>query len=186
MSPRLACVATLVALAGCAGSQSSVVSAGERPVRVGTAGGTYEARVNDVVRAAEMEVGAPPARVWAVLPGVFGELGLAYNGIDDKARQLELRAVRVRGRLGKTRVSQYLTCGTSLATGGNNADMYDVTLNVVSRVGPGADSTRAMVRTYVTATARPVAVSGSEVACGTTGQLEETIGKLAAVRAGGG
>jgi hypothetical protein len=176
----------VAALGGCGRTQGSVVSTGERPVRVNTTGGTFEARVNDVVRAAEAEVRASPARVWAVLPGVFGELGLAYNGIDDRTRQLELRAVRVRGRLGKARLSSYLSCGTSLGSGGSNADMYDIVLNVASKVTAGADTTTSRVSTVVTASARPVAVSGSEVTCSTTGNLEDAIGKLTMVRAGAG
>ena len=185
----LVATAVLVAVSSaCASSsrQSPVVAAGERPVRVGTTGGTFEARVNEVVRAEDAVVAAAPARLWAVLPGVFGELGLAYNGINDSGRQLELRAVRARGRLAKTRLSQYLSCGNSLASGGNNADSYDVSLNVVSRVLAGPDATTSTLQTHVTATARPVAVSGSEVACGSTGQLEDAIAKLATVRAAGG
>jgi len=122
-------------------------------------------------------LGAPISAAWQVLAEVYDELGIPVTESDPVAHQLGnagYRARRIEGR----RLSRYLECGFRI--GIPNADVFDVTLRVVTRLTPVADSTR--VFTTVDATGKPRGEAGSRVHCGSRGSLELRIVELLAER----
>ena len=122
-------------------------------------------------------LGAPLSAAWQVLAEVYDDLGIPVTESDPVAHQLGnagYRARRIEGR----RLSRYLECGFRI--GIPNADVFDVTLMVVTRLTPVADSTR--VFTTVDATGKPRGEAGSRVHCGSRGSLELRIVELLAER----
>lgn len=122
-------------------------------------------------------LGAPLSAAWQVLAEVYDDLGIPVTESDPVAHQLGnpgYRSRRIEGR----RLSRYLECGFRI--GIPNADTFDVTLMVVTRLTPVADSTR--VVTTVDATAKPRGEAGSRVQCGSRGSLELRIVELLAER----
>ncbi|HZF67198.1 MAG TPA: hypothetical protein VEZ47_04090 [Gemmatirosa sp.] len=149
-------------------------------------GGTYDMNVFRSVRGDQFEVPATADAVFRVLPSAFTNVGLEANTIVAAERQIALIGGVMRRRLGKERLSRYLTCGEG-ATGTPNADEYEVRLTVGARVLPvTADSARSALSTTVTATARPMGRSSPPIDCATTGALEvrlaEEVRRLAAAR----
>jgi hypothetical protein len=180
--------ATLAAvLAACAsGSQSRVPLADPNAGVITTTridGGGYgpsELRtLNTGVSTAEAPVGAAPAKVFSMLPGVYEALGVPVNTVMSDAGTFGARDARMPRRLGKTSLSQYVDCGAN-AAGAPNADTYAVVMTVLTRVTPATSGGGSLIATQVVANARPVTVAGHNVACSSTGRLEEEINRRVA------
>lgn len=151
--------------------------------RVEGAGGTAELRTyGSAVATTEAAVPAPSAKAFSSLPVVYEALGLPVNTVQSDAGTFGAREMRMPRRLGKASLSQYVDCGTN-PTGSPNADVYMVTMTVISRVTPAAGGSTSTVVTQLTATARPVAVSGNTVQCSSTGRLEQAINTRLAAEA---
>jgi hypothetical protein len=131
-------------------------------------------------RADSRVIKAPVDKVWAMLPSVFAELGLPVNLFVDKTHQIGARSARFRGRVGKTRLSQYVSCGADI-TGEDKANTYEVTLDVMSAIGPLAEGQTNLL-TMVTASGRPLATSGEAVRCTSTGAIERSLAQLVTLR----
>lgn len=182
VAPRLAAGAATAAIAACASGPSSRTSVVDQPgvvpitTRVEGAGATAEVRTfrNPTV-ATEAALPATPDKAFAVLPTVYEALGVTVNVVQSDARTFGALNARMPRRLGKVSVSQYVDCGIN-ATGSPNADVYAVTATVLSRVAPAAGGAAgSTVSTQVSATARPLTVSGGSVQCASTGRLEAAI-----------
>ena len=179
-SPTLSSSATTLAtllLAACAANTNvppEQVNVTPQTVRVESPnGGVLEARTTAEDRAAAVTIAVKPEVAWAKLPAVYEELALPVNLYVDQTKQIAAKSAHVRGRLGKTRLGQLITCGTDI-TGEEKANIYEVTLDVGTAVSAAPDG-KTHVLTMVTANARPMATSGDPVRCVTTGQLEKRI-----------
>jgi hypothetical protein len=174
-----AVVASLLPLlaAACASSGAAADVGGGRttPQTVSVVGGSGsdDANVFRSVRGDQREMPATADAVFGVLPSAFTNVGVEPNTMVGAERHVALVDGVVRRRLGKERLSRYLSCGVG-ATGAPNADEYEVRLTVSGRVAPAAgDAARSALTTTVTATARPLANNSSApVNCATTGALE--------------
>jgi hypothetical protein len=123
----------------------------------------------------ETAVAAPVAKAFEALPVAYEMLGVPVNVAVTDAGTFGAREMRMPRRLGKSPLSQYVSCGYN-ATGTPNADVYAVTMTVLSRVTPaggGADGSTLV--TQITASARPITTSGAPVQCSSTGRLEGAI-----------
>jgi hypothetical protein len=185
--PRTALAGVLAAglAAGCASGRAVTpaedVAVTPNTVRIETPGsGAMEARTVAEDRSVVTTVKTTPEVAWSKLPAVFNDLQLPVAGYIDASRQISAKNVRLRGHLGRLRMSQLLTCGTDM-TGDDKANTYEVSLDVVSSVRP-ADGGQAAITTMVTANARPMAVSGDPVRCVTTGSLEKRIATAVLVK----
>lgn len=114
-------------------------------------------------------------KAWSAYPTVFGELGIEPGLVDPTQHVFGNSGLKMRGTLGRQRLSRYLDCGST--AGMSNADTYDVVLRVISQVFP-ADAGLASVRTQVEATAHAGSVAGASVRCASTGALEERIAHM--------
>jgi hypothetical protein len=142
-------------------------------VRIETPTGAVEARTVAEDHAETRTINVKPQDAWAKLPAVYAELGLPVTAYIDQTKQLASKGTRVRGRLGKVRLSTLVTCGTDV-TGDDKANTYEVTIDVATVVAPNPNGQTDLM-TMVTANARPMAVSGEPVRCTTTGSLEKRI-----------
>jgi hypothetical protein len=113
-----------------------------------------------------------PDKAWSQFPTVFGELGIPTGLVDQQQHVFGNYGVKVRGSLGRQRLSKYLECGST--AGMSNADTYDVVIRVVSQVVP-ADAGLASLRTQVEGSAHSSGDTGPSVRCVSTGALEARI-----------
>jgi hypothetical protein len=183
-SLRLRCTSSLASVtallaAGCASTAAApqeTVSVTPNNVRIETPTGDVEAHTVAEDRSVTQTIKANPDVAWSKLPAVFTELQLPVSGYLGQSRQITAKGVRVRGHLGKLRMSQIVTCGSDI-TGDDKANTYEVTLDVAAAISP-ADGGQTNVNSMVTASARPMAVSGDAVRCVTTGSLERRIATM--------
>lgn len=114
---------------------------------------------------------AAPVDVWAVMPAVYQRLGVPVS--DTVPSLMELgnpgyRARRVEGR----RMGSYVDCGTTHS--GTLANLYEITLAVVSRVARAPEG-GTVLTTTLDAWGRQTATSGNPVHCSSKGELEARI-----------
>ncbi|MDQ2932379.1 MAG: hypothetical protein M3Y05_16380 [Gemmatimonadota bacterium] len=114
-------------------------------------------------------------KAWSEYPTVFGELGIEPNVIDSKQHVFGNAGVKVRGSLGRQRLSRYIDCGAT--AGMANADQYDIIVRVVSQVIP-ADAGLSTIRTQVEANGRASGESSTSARCVSTGALEARIARM--------
>jgi len=167
---------------GCATSSGAPADVAPERVTVVTAGlGAMDVRTT-ADAAGSYWADAPVDQVWAVLPQIYEELGVPLAVHDSDAKAIGNSSFRVR-RIGGTRLSQYLRCGTGV-TATPNADRYQVTISLTTRISEANEGGTA-IRTVVGATARPRDVGGSVVNCASTGRLENRISEMVAEAVGG-
>lgn len=178
----------LVTLAACA---SGGASSGTAPiegangaqrsiVRVdGGGASSYQTDLTHDDAAVQTELAAAPDRAYAALPAVYEQLGLPINTAVSDSRTIGVNGAHIR-RVGKERMSQFLTCGQD-AAGTPLADSYAITLTVMSRVTPSTTA-GSLLSTQVLGSAQPIGTSGGSVTCQSTGQLEARIAKAAVTR----
>ncbi len=179
---RMSLVATLLVLCACASSGTKATT--EAPdmrqsngfTRLETPNGgalIIDWQHEHTYEETKLLVGVDKA--WSQFPTVFGELGIQPGLVDQKQHVFGNAGFKVRGSLGRQRLSRYIDCGTT--AGMSNSDTYDVIIRIVSQVVP-ADAGLASLRTQVEASAHASALSGSNVRCVSTGQLEERVAHM--------
>ena len=186
---RVALLAVLAAAPACAsggGGADPVVASTPRTTTVSTssASGTSTMAVqshsdNDVIWSSTP---LPVDSVWKALPGIYDQLEIAVGTNDRASGQFGNRVVRASRRLGSTRLSTLLNCG-STAFGAPMADSYEIQMSVITFVAPDPSGMGSRVRTEVRASAtQPGTGSSGGVDCATTGVLEQNIARLLGVR----
>ena len=180
---RISLVAATMLLCACssasggktASSESPNLRATEQYTRIETPGGNIEIDWEHQHTYEETKLLVSVDKAWAAYPTVFGELGIATGIVDQQQHVFGNAGIKMRGSLGRQRLSKYLDCGTT--AGMTNADTYDVIIRVVSQVVP-ADAGLASLRTQVEASAHASGESGSSVRCVSTGALEARIAHM--------
>jgi hypothetical protein len=180
---RISLVAATMLLCACSSASSGKSASSESPdlrsseqlTRIETPGGniTIDWEHQHTYDEQKLLVGVDKA--WAQYPTVFGELGIPTGLVDQKQHVFGNAGVKVRGSLGKQRLSTYLECGK--VAGMSNSDTYDVVIRVVSQVVP-ADAGLASIRTQVEGSAHSSGDSGPSVRCVSTGALEARIAHM--------
>jgi hypothetical protein len=157
------------------GAPTTAPTTAPATMRVSTPGGTLNIRVRPDEMRSTFIVAAAPDRVWGALPAAFDSLGVPAGVVDVAARRYGTTGLRVRRRLGTTPVSRYFDCGQTQI--GENADEYDVQLQVVATVTAGTAGTT-NVEVLLDARARPVAFSQGYQSCSTRGTLDKRLVEL--------
>lgn len=124
----------------------------------------------------------PTDSVWPALVRAYAAVGIEPNTAISTQGRIALLNARVRRQLGKTALSQYLSCGAD-AMGVPHADAFDVVLTVNSQISPSAPTTSTLT-TRVAAEAHSPAASGVDVTCGSTGVLESRIANAVRLQLG--
>jgi hypothetical protein len=174
-------LAALTVFSACAsGSHSSIPSARTEEERVTLdapgGSGSINLRLTHDVSGSADTVALATAPAWAALMRAYATLGIPISASDPSRHVLGAGPLRAHRKFGGMALSHALECGSSIT--GDNADMYEVTLRLVSEIEPaGAQS---IVRTQVAATAREVGSSNSPLRCSSKHGLEQRIARLVA------
>jgi len=163
--------------AACAGATATGGDTGVAPTptvattRVVTSqGGTVMASGMTVDFDVRLLVTGTADQAWAVLPGVYAELGIPLSINDAGSKTIGNTGWRTRRVIGRVPAQRYLECGSSGTLA--NAETYQLTLSIVSTVSPNARG-GAVVSTAVSGTGKnPITSSSAEVRCASTGDLE--------------
>ncbi len=107
---------------------------------------------------------------WAVLPGVYAELGIPLSVNDPRTKTLGNTGWRTRRQVGRVPMQRYLECGSSGTI--ENAETYNINMSIVTSVVPNANG-GSVVSTAITGVGKnPVTSSSAEVRCTSKSQLE--------------
>ena len=181
---RISLIAATILLGACSSGSGGKTASSESPdlrtssqlTRIETGGGQsieIDWEHKHTYEETQLLVGVDKA--WSEFPTLFGELGIQPGIVDSKQHVFGNAGFNVRGSLGRQRLSKYIDCGST--AGMSNSDTYDLVVRVVSQVVP-ADAGLATLRTQVEASAHASGVSGTNVRCVSTGQLEERIAHM--------
>ena len=179
---QIASALSALLLAGCAGAAASS-GADIAPTTtvattrvVTTQGGTVMASAMNVDFDVRLAVTGTADEAWAVLPGVYGELGIPLTVNDARSKTIGNTGWRTRRVIGRVPAQRYLECGSSGTLA--NAETYQLTLSIVSTVTPNPRG-GAVVSTAITGTGKnPITSSSAEVRCASTGDLELRIREM--------
>lgn len=169
----LLCLAGTGCASGGAGPTGAPATAGVLPENRGFAGGTQvQGGFTDQPSAVlDSVVAAPRGRVWSVLPAVFDTLEIETPTVERAAYTIGNPGARVARIAGSRQLSRYLECGTGIR--GPNADNYEVTLQLLVRLGRAPEGTA--VRTTLDAYARARDSGGEPLHCASVGTLERLV-----------
>lgn len=165
-------------LVGCAssGAPASGTLSGMRSIETGESMGARLGSLPEFKSAHKSNVPVPINTAWARLGAAYEKMGIGLTTRDTASHTLGNEGMRRTHTLGGERLSDFLDCGTGTG-GGPNADLYAVTLSVVTQLQPVNESST-QVATMVQATAAPLTFGSPPVACATTGNLEERLASL--------
>jgi len=173
--PALLCVAGLAS--GCAASsQVSGDGGSTQVISIVTAEGeTLELRRSPDALLSQ-RIAVTPAEAWAVLPGVYGLLGIQLDNRIDAQRRLGASRHRFSRQIMGRRASDFFECGTDPGLNRPLADQSPIDAQVFTQVLPTAEG--AELRTSVQASARRTGGSAGVARCESTGMLETVIARL--------
>lgn len=167
------------ALAACssAGNPSPASGSASLPTQaIGTSDGITITTSTDV-RVISSDIDAPVDRVWAVLPGVYEQLGLQGASSDPARRTVSTSTSFTRRFMGE-QATRYVDCGTG-SFGTPIAQQYTIRMTITTTVNPATDGSgsrldnRVEARAFSTDGANAVAAQ-----CRTQGRLEQMISTL--------
>ena len=160
-------------LSACASSPSSAPAGAGTP---GSISGTETGgmiRMGQDSRAVSVGLAATPEQVWAVLPGIYQEIGVQTEMRDDALRTIGTRGF-TGGRIAGKRPLEFVRCGNA-GSGPSSGGMLRTRLIIVTRVMPASGGKTELV-TEVGGTATPVeGTSTGPTMCASTGELEQRI-----------
>ena len=113
--------------------------------------------------------------IWQVLPTVYDSLGIPRNTLDVASRTIGNTGYLTRRTLGKTRLSDYIDCGSPQLRPA--ADYYDVNLSVLTQLQPESSGATRVTTTLV-ASAKSPSFAGQFDRCSSTGRLETKLFSL--------
>jgi hypothetical protein len=107
---------------------------------------------------------------WAVLPGVYQELGIPLSLNDNVRKQLGNAGWRVRRTIARVPAQRYVECGSSGSM--ENAETYQLNLSIITSILPNPNG-GSVVSTAISGTGKNIVTSSSaEVKCTSKGDLE--------------
>lgn len=139
----------------------------------GSARGMNMVSVTDVSRTL---VSAPPETAFQALSAVYATLNIPVTDINQQAHTLGNSAFRTRRRIGDVPTMRALDCGGD--AGMPNAETYQLTLTIQSKVAPSDDGGSVILTTLEGTGRNPTTAASSDVRCASLGTLEKRIGEL--------
>ncbi len=122
-------------------------------------------------------VTAAPDATFQALAAAYGTLKIPVTDLNQAARTVANQAYRVRRRIGDVPTMRAVDCGGD--SGMPNAETYQLTLTIQSRVVPGDAPGTSVIESTVEGTGRnPTTSASSDVRCSSIGGLEKRIGEL--------
>ena len=174
MNRSLMTAAAALVVAGCTASPSPARAPGPSAAVDATETGTTFRLANDP-NAVSVSLESSPDKVWAVLPGVYRELGISSDATDAATRTVGTKAFSG-SRVGPHRTSEVVTCGTQGA-GPSSGGMFRMRLSILTRVEAAGTGSRLSTEISGSAT-RVEGTSTGAIACVSSGVLEKTIREM--------
>ena len=173
--PRFMIVLAVASSASCASSGSSTPSGIAMPSERIIATDNQGTLRTTVAPNARVRIPAAPGRAFEALKAVYDDLGIPVSTQDPASGRIGNADFFKTRTIGNEAISLYLNCGDSFT--GPAADNYRIYISLVSVVRPnGAGASE--LETALAASARNMeGTSGTRVACGSTGRLEDRIRK---------
>ena len=167
-------------LVGCAsGPPAPVASAPAPDVRMSTPQGTQVLSVGVTVIRGVADLPYPIDKVWSAMSPAYDSLAIPLTVFDPANHTIGNEGLKAHRRIGKTRIAEYLNCGNG--EGGPSADLYDISLSVVSKLQPNSSGGTTLTTT-VDGVAKPASFSGDYIKCTTTSGLEQRLVKIVEAR----
>jgi len=130
-------------------------------------------------------VPAAPDAAFQALAAAYGTLKIPVTDLNQAARTVANQAYRVRRRIGDVPTMRAVDCGGD--SGMPNAETYQLTLTIQSRVVAGDAPGTSVIESTVEGTGRnPTTAASSDVRCSSIGGLEKRIGELVKASLAGG
>ena len=137
---------------------------------VTTSGQTMQMNAMNIDLDVKLFVTGTVDEAWAVLPGVYAELGIPLSMNDNVRKTLGNTGWRVRRSIGRVPAQRYLDCGSSGTL--ENAETYQLNLSIITTVMPNRNG-GSVVSTALSGTGKNlVTSSAAEVRCASKGDLE--------------
>lgn len=152
---------------------SSVQTAVLRSDASGNARGMNMVNITEVNRTL---VAATPEKTFQALSAAYAALNIPVTDINQQARTLGNSAFRTRRRIGDVPTLRALDCGGD--SGMPNAETYQLTLTIQSKVAPSDDGGSVILTTLEGTGRNPTTAASSDVRCASLGTLEKRIGEL--------
>lgn len=121
-------------------------------------------------------VAATPDRVFEALGATYAQIGIPVTDLNQSARSIGNAAFRVRRRIGDVQTVRALDCGGD--SGMPNAETYQLTLTIQSRVVAAPEGGSVIQTTLEGSGRNPTTAASSDVRCSSLGALEKRIGEL--------
>ncbi|HEX7048566.1 MAG TPA: hypothetical protein VF188_00005, partial [Longimicrobiales bacterium] len=179
-----------LALGGCSSRSQRTVPVSTVPnPEIEQSGDAYRMRLDNGPVRSEFTVVGTPEQVFAVVADVYKSLSIPIETIDPAAMVIGNPHHAAQRRFAGERMSTFFNCGSG--PWGANADSYRIEMSILTHVAP-ANPGSVTVRTTVNATGQTLSgASKNQVACGSTGRLEQIIhdrvmNRLAAQMGSGG
>ncbi len=128
-------------------------------------------------------VTATPDQAFQALSAAYAQLQIPVTDLNQGARTLGNTAFRVRRRIGDVQTVRALDCGGD--SGMPNAETYQLTLTIQSRVA-ASEGGGSVIQTTLDGSGRnPTTAASSDVRCSSRGVLEKRIGELVKAKLAG-
>jgi hypothetical protein len=178
---RTLVVLSVGVVVGCASpGTGAVVSAPAPDVRMSTPQGTQVLSVGVTVVRGVADLPYPIEKVWSAMAPAYDSLAIPLTVLDAASHTIGNEGLKAHRRIGNTRIAEYLNCGNG--EGGPSADIYDISLSVISRLQPNSAG-GTTITTTVDGVAKPASYSGDYIKCTTTSGLEQRLVKIVEARA---
>jgi hypothetical protein len=129
-------------------------------------------------------VSLSPERVWALLDGVYADMGVEVDVRDPNTLQLGTSGHRISRRFLDRNASDFFECGMDPGLNRPLADQVPITANIVKQVLPFSGGSE--LRTVVGAVARRPGGAAGTATCTSTGVIEAAVAQLVERAAAGG
>src|SRR5690606_32833443 len=116
-------------------------------------------------------IDVPRETLWAILPGVYQEIGLPAPAADRSIWTVAVQNHLAMRRVGRERMSTFIDCGSGIT--GAFADTHRIRLSIRTWLEPDGTGTR--VTSRLNATATSTEGRAGTIACESRGVLEARI-----------
>jgi hypothetical protein len=177
-------LSTVAAVAGLIASLSACAPPAQKTPQTDVVLATDEVgviRTHDPALIRTLIISATPAQVRDALLSAYNDLGVDVKFMDSRTGEMGNKNFARTSDLAGVPLSRYLDCG--LTQTGPGADMYRITMSLVSQVTPVPTGSK--VETQLSAHGENFAASKGAIACETRGTLEKVVNQLVAKHLGG-
>lgn len=157
---------TLLAVCGCASTNSEATAARQPPIYADKSGVVLGERPKPIAT----RVSAPPVAVWLAVKKVYADLAIPLTVDNPPAHQLGNNNFFRTGRLAGRPMIDFLDCGHGMS--GANAATFRIFISLLSEVRADSGGGTSVLTTFVASAQDMSGSSIDRIPCGSTGRFE--------------